>query len=135
MTVTLELDPVLEVRLRETAAQAGLGVEEYLVSLVQGEGPERAPQTGGHEKQSLPPEPERTLPYNREETGWNEPTPKTPAEIVAYWERMGVHKTAPDGPDSPELVRQWRKQRAEASARKMGLSAAGGDPAADDVSA
>ena len=79
MTVTLELEPAMESRLRETAARAGLPVEEYLYSLVAKEIPE-------------------------------EPMPRTGAEALAYWRRHDCLGGFADGPDSPELARQWREQ-------------------------
>jgi hypothetical protein len=38
------------------------------------------------------------------------PPARTPAELVAYWQREGIIGWGPEGPDSPEYARMLREQ-------------------------
>ena len=86
MTITLDLAPEVEARLKETAARSGLSPEEYL-------------------ERSL----ERLLPADLT-NGQAEAKPRTGAELLAYWERLACLGVYADRPDSPEFGRQLREQ-------------------------
>ena len=104
--MTIELSPEVEASLRETAARRGVSVEDYLASLAGGV-----------------PALDRGVGLDGEDDTEDDsvPVPTRPAEILKYWERAGIHKTAPSGPDSPVLVRQRRQaEEAERQRRLFG---------------
>jgi hypothetical protein len=80
MTLTIELTPEEEERLRQKAARLGLDEAGYIRRII------------------------------NEEATDEEDLPKTPAEAIAYWEREGVFGTFGNRPDSPEFARQLRQQ-------------------------
>lgn len=86
MTLVVELSPEEEASLRERADAAGLDEAAYVRRLIQSDTPKRPEPANG------------------------EALPKTPAETLAYWEREGLFGLFAEGPDSPELARQIRKQ-------------------------
>jgi hypothetical protein len=86
MSITLDLPGEDERRLREHASRLGVSVQSYLMSLA------------GRDDRV------------------ERPRPISGAEALAYWQSEGCLGLFPDGPDSPELAREWRE--AEEAARK-----------------
>ena len=108
MTLTLDLPPELEERLKAEAARRGLAVDEYLIELARSATLD-APADPGVGAEDLTELLSGTWPED-------EPMPTSPAEIVAYWERNGLIGTRPDITDSLEHARRLRR-KAERRAR------------------
>jgi hypothetical protein len=103
MTVTLDLPPDLEERLKSEAARRGLSPSGYLLELVKSTVPEAPPAEAVAE--SL-----ETGSILSEPWPEDEPRPTTGAELVAYWERHGLIGTRPDITDSLEHARELRRK-------------------------
>jgi predicted DNA-binding protein len=102
MTLTLELPPDLEERLKAEAARRGLSTAEYLLELarsaishVQGE-----ENVDAEELEEL-----LTSPWPPDE-----PRPTNGAELVAYWQRHGLIGSRPDITNSLEYVQAMRRK-------------------------
>jgi hypothetical protein len=89
MTLTIELTPAQEASLRVRASQKGLDTAEYA---------------------------RRVLLSEIAETSQEDRMPTNGAELVAYWERLGVIGSRPDITDSLEHARQLR-ERAQTRSR------------------
>jgi len=88
MTLSLELTPDEEARIRRRAATLGIDEREYAHRLL---------QAGLQDEES----------YELRD----EDRPKTGAELVAYWEREGLIGTRPDITDSQAHAREIRSCR------------------------
>lgn len=92
MTLVLELPPDLERRVEEEAAREGVPAAEYAVRLLD---------------RTLP---STTIARDEEERASPQPMPKTGAELVAYWERLGLVGSRPDIEDSVATARALRER-------------------------
>lgn len=86
--MTIELNPEIEARLRETAAREGLSVEDYLSNVMN----RLAPSIASSEDDE----------YD------DVPLPATPAEAFAYWKRVGALGVFDGRGDALEIARQLR---------------------------
>jgi hypothetical protein len=109
MTLTLDLPPDLEERVKAEATRRGLSVADTMIELARSATLEPSRTKDGTTL-------EKTL--ERWLGPWpeDEPIPTTPAEVVAYWERHGLIGTRPDITDSLEHARRLRR-KAERRAR------------------
>ncbi len=89
MTITLHLPQELEHELSGEAAQLGLSLSEYALRILS--------RTRCHAFRGLPQPPIRT-------------TPKTGAELVAYWQAAGVVGTRTGIKDSQQHARAIRAE-------------------------
>jgi hypothetical protein len=109
MTLTLDLPPDLEERLKAEAIRRGLSVADTMIELARSATSELS---STRYEMTLEETPERlTGPWPDDE-----PLPTTPAEVVACWERHGLIGTRPDITDSLEHTRRLRR-KAEGRAR------------------
>jgi hypothetical protein len=104
MTITLELKPEVEERLRENAARVGLPVERYLLNWI-----EQAPQAPAAST-ALP----ATLPAN------GDYPPGSLAELFAQWQ-------AEDATDDPEELDRRDRELEELKANLNATRAANGE--------
>lgn len=87
MSLNIELTPDEEARLRRAAEARGLAADEYARELI------RAGEWNDE-------------PWNAPE----EPRPRNGAELVAYWDRLGVFGSRPDIADALEHARSIRRK-------------------------
>ncbi len=109
MTLTLELVPELESKLAAEAERLHLSLAEYVVWVLEG-GRVTAPDpdTGARLIINPPGNVPDVFAEARARLGDN--PPRTPAELVAYWQREGIIHSEPDDPPSPEYARMLRER-------------------------
>lgn len=87
MSLNIELTPDEEARFRRAAEARGMAADEYARELL---------RAGEWNEADL-------------DTALSEPRPRNGAELVAYWDRMGVFGSRPDIADALEHARSIRR--------------------------
>jgi len=111
MTITLELAPAVEERLRETAAREGLTVEQYLSAMIDGAASAAESEPSALQTPDRPVEMvDGEWSARRIDSQYDDvPVPTTPAGLVDYWNRVDPDSVFA-GEDGSSLARHLRQQ-------------------------